>query len=77
MATVKQFTVPAEFDAQAGVWLASNEQLPLTTEGPSFDQLMMRVMEIAPEIAEMNDLAAAGDQLRIRLTTDRIAAVAR
>jgi hypothetical protein len=76
MAAVKQFTVHAEFDAQAGVWLASNEQLPLRTEAPSFDQLMTRVMEIAPEIAEMNGLAAPGDQVRIHFTADRIAAVA-
>lgn len=75
MAAMKQFTVHAEFDVQAGVWLASNDQLPLRTEAPTFDQLLSRVMEIAPEIAEMNGLAARGDQLKIHFTTDRIAAV--
>jgi hypothetical protein len=76
MATMKEFTVHAEYDAQAGVWLASNDQLPLTTEAPSLDQLVLRVMEIAPEIAEMNGLAARGDQVKIHFTTDRVAAVA-
>jgi hypothetical protein len=69
MATMKQFTVHAEYDAQAGVWLASNDQLPLTTEAPSFDQLVLRVIE-------MNGLAARGDQVKIHFTTDRVAAVA-
>lgn len=74
MAT-KQFTVRAEFDAEAGVWLASNEQLPVSTEAPTLDRLLARVMEIAPEIAEMNGLAERGDQVEIHFTTDRVAPV--
>ena len=39
------------------MWWCSNDELPLTTEAPTFDQLVARVIEIAPEIAAENGLA--------------------
>lgn len=74
---MKEFTVHAEFDAEAGVWCASNDELPLTTEAPNLDALMERVMAIAPEIAESNGLAARGEKLKIHLTADQVASIAR
>jgi hypothetical protein len=73
---MKEFTVHAKYDADAGVWWASNEQLPLTTEAPSFDLLMTRVMEIAPEIIELNGLAKSGEKFKIHFTTDLVATAA-
>ena len=52
------FEIRAEWDAEAGVWWCSNDELPLTTEAPTFEQLVSRVLEIAPEIAAENGLAA-------------------
>lgn len=74
---MKKFTVHAAFDAEAKVWWGSNDELPLTTEAASFDQLMDRVMEIAPEIATLNGLAAEGEEVQIHFTADRSAAAHR
>lgn len=70
---MKEFTIHAEFDQAAGVWWGSNDQLPLTTEAPTFDEFMARVLEIAPEIAAENGLVTRGEQVRIHFTADRIA----
>jgi hypothetical protein len=77
MVAMKEFTVHAEFDAEAGVWWASNDQLPLSTEAETFELLMKRVMAIAPDIAWSNGLAKPGEELRIHFTADQVAAVAR
>jgi hypothetical protein len=44
----KAFEIRAGWDGEAGVWWCSNDELPLTTEAPTFDQLVARVLEIAP-----------------------------
>jgi len=68
---MREFIVRADYDPEAGVWWASNDDLPLTTEAPTLDQLMTRAMEIAPEIAELNGHAKRGERVRIRFTTER------
>ena len=73
---MKEFTVHAEFDDEAGAWLGSNDELPLSTEASTFDALMARVLEIAPEIAAMNGLIGEGETLRIHFTADRVTAPA-
>lgn len=73
---MREFTVHAEFDAEAGVWLGSNEDLPLTTEAPSLDALLTRILEIAPEIAVMNGLTRAGEALKIHLIANQVTAAA-
>jgi Domain of unknown function (DUF1902) len=69
---MKKITIRAEFDPEAKVWLGSNEELPLSTEAPTFDLLMTRVMEIAPEIAVLNGFISDGEKLKIHFTTDRV-----
>jgi hypothetical protein len=49
------------------VWWCSNDELPLTTEAPTFEQLVSRVLEIAPEMAAENGLATAGDEIEVRV----------
>jgi hypothetical protein len=44
----KNFEIRAEWDGEPGVWWCSNGELPLTTEASSFEQLVSRVVEIAP-----------------------------
>jgi Domain of unknown function (DUF1902) len=46
--------------------------LPLTTEAPSFDELVARVLEIAPEIAAENGLAAPGDEIELHVMAERV-----
>ena len=67
--------VTAEWDAEAGVWWAHSDDLPLTTEAPSFDALVERVVAIAPEIAELNHVGQPGETVSIDVVARRSAAV--
>ena len=76
MANVRKiFEIKAQWDAEAAVWWCSNEQLPLTTEAATFEQLVSRVLEIAPEIAAENGLAAPGDEIELRFVGERVQSV--
>jgi Domain of unknown function (DUF1902) len=71
----KAFEIRAEWDGNAGVWWCSNDELPLTTEAPTFEELVARVLEIAPEIAAENGLAAPGDEIELHVVAERTQAV--
>ncbi len=43
-------------DEETGVWIASNDYIPLTLESESLDTLMKKVREAVPELVEMNGL---------------------
>ncbi len=62
-ASRRSFEIRAEWDNDGGVWWCSNDELPLTTEAATFEQLVSRVLEIVPEIAAENGLAAPGDEI--------------
>jgi len=72
---MKRFDVHAAWDQEAGIWWATSDSLPLTTEAASFDQLVERVLEIAPEIAEMNGHVSAGEQVEIHVIGERVQSV--
>jgi hypothetical protein len=71
----RSFEIRAEWDGEAGVWWCSNDELPLTTEAPTFEELVSRVLEIAPEIAAENGLAAPGDEIEVHVIAERVEAV--
>ena len=71
----KAFEIRAEWDGEAEIWWCSNDELPLTTEAPTFEELVARVLEIAPEIAAENGLAAPGDEIELRVVAERTQAV--
>jgi hypothetical protein len=71
----KVFQIKAEWDGEAGAWWCSNDELPLTTEAPTSDQLVARVLEIAPEIAAENGLASPGNEIELRVVAERVQAV--
>jgi hypothetical protein len=71
----KAFEITAQWDDEAGVWWCSNDELPLTTEAPTFEQLVARVLEIAPEIAAVNGLAAPGDEIELHVVGERVQSV--
>ena len=75
LAAVKRFEIRAEWDNEAGVWWCSNDELPLTTEAPTFEQLVSRVLQIAPEIAAENALAAPGDKIELQIIGERVQSV--
>jgi hypothetical protein len=71
----KTFEIRAEWEGEAGVWWCSNDELPSSTEAPTFDQLVVRVLEIAPEIAAENGLAAPGDEIEVHVIAERVQSV--
>ena len=71
----KAFEIRAEWDGDAGVWWCSNDELPLTTEAPTFEELVARVVQIAPEIAAENGLAAPGEKIELRVVAERVQSV--
>jgi uncharacterized protein (DUF1810 family) len=62
------FDVEVIHDAQAGQYVAVCDGLRLATEAPSFDALIARVWEIAPEMAQENGLHVAPEALRLRFS---------
>lgn len=48
-----------------GIWIAENDDLGLVTEAKSYDDLTERVWEIAPELAELNELDVNAEDMRI------------
>jgi predicted RNase H-like HicB family nuclease len=52
-----KFVVTAEWDDEAGVWVATSDDIPgLVTEAATLDALLERVMAVAPELLEDNAL---------------------
>ncbi len=54
------------------MWWCSNDELPLSTEASTFEQLGSRVLEIAPEIAAENGLAAPSDEIEVHVIAERM-----
>jgi hypothetical protein len=71
----KAFEITAQWDDESGVWWCSNDELPLTTEAPTFEELVARVLEMAPEIAAVNGLAAPGDEIELHVVGERVQSV--
>jgi hypothetical protein len=71
----KIFEIRAEWDGEAGVWWCSNDELILTTEAPTFEQLVSRVLDIAPSIAAENGLAAPRDEIEAHVIAKRVQSV--
>jgi len=67
----KAFEITAQWDDESGVWWCSNDELPLTTEAPTFEELVARVLEIAAE----NGLAAPGDEIELHIVAERVQSV--
>jgi Domain of unknown function (DUF1902) len=57
------------------VWWCSNDELPLSTEAATFEQLVSRVVETTPEIAAENGLVAAGDEIELHFVAERVQSV--
>jgi hypothetical protein len=49
-----------------GIWTAECDALGLVTEAESYEALVDRAWEIVPELAELNSVGVAADDLRLR-----------
>ena len=53
---MNEYKVDFFWDAEANVWVATCDEIPLALEDGSLDKLMYRVKLAAPELIEMNHL---------------------
>lgn len=49
-----------------GVWTAECDTLGLVTEAESYEQLIKRALEIAPELAELNAINIKPEAIKLR-----------
>jgi predicted RNase H-like HicB family nuclease len=70
MVTMKEeFTVTAEWDSEAAVWVAESEDVPgLVTEAENLEALVAKLRTLIPELLEANGaLPPTGDEFPFRL----------
>jgi predicted RNase H-like HicB family nuclease len=54
------YNVRAEWDGEAGVWVASSDDVPgLATGADTFEELIEKLRVVIPELLEENGLLAA------------------
>jgi hypothetical protein len=64
--------VEISWDEDAMVWyVAKSEILGLTSEAPTYEALMDRVLIVIPKLVALNRENYGGDNLRIRFTTEK------
>ena len=57
---MQPYNVKAEWDAEAGVWVASSDDVPgLATGADTFEELIAKLKLVIPELLEENGLLAA------------------
>lgn len=61
---------------ESGVWIAECDALGLVTEADSYEALVQRVREVAPELAELNGLSVESQPLRLRFVEESTAQAA-
>lgn len=49
-----------------GIWAAECDLLGLVTEADSYEELTERALEIAPELAELNNVGTESEIIRLR-----------
>jgi len=55
-------TVEAMWDEEAGVWVATSEDIPgLVTEAETLEALRAKLIDIVPELIRENGVAAGSD----------------
>ena len=59
-------TVRAEWDAEAGVWVAESDDVPgLVTEAETIERLIERLQVLVPELLELNGGVADGGAVEL------------
>lgn len=71
MAAPAVLDVRAEWDDEAGVWIATSEDVPgLCVEASTFDELVAVATELTPELLELNHVEISGP-VSIHITAER------
>jgi len=63
----KVFEVRAYWSTEGNDWCAINGELPVAAEAPTLDALFVEVKAQAAAMAELNGLAAPGEEIEVRL----------
>ena len=66
-AAKKVFEVRAYWSTEGNDWCAVNDELPVAAEAPTLDALFVEVKAQVAEMAELNGLAAPGEEIEVRL----------
>lgn len=51
-----EYVIKIIWDSEAGVWVATNDYIPLAMEDESLDRLMEKVREVVIELVDINGL---------------------
>jgi predicted RNase H-like HicB family nuclease len=68
------YHIDADWDADAGVWVATSDDVPgLATEAPTIEGLMEKLRIMIPELLEANQLLSgeASEGIAFELTSHR------
>ena len=68
------YTVRAEWDAEASVWVATSDDVPgLCAEASTVEELTAVVLELVPELLVLNGVLAKGEagEIPVRITAER------
>lgn len=68
------YTIKAEWDHEAGVWVASSDDVPgLATGADTFEELIAKLKVAVPELLEENALLAAGtEEISFAVVAERL-----
>jgi predicted RNase H-like HicB family nuclease len=71
---VQPYIIRAEWDAEAGVWVASSEDVPgLATGADTFEELIAKLKVLVPELLDENGVLAAGvDEVPFAVVAERV-----
>jgi predicted RNase H-like HicB family nuclease len=57
------YTIRAEWDGEAGVWVASSDDVPgLATGADTFEELIEKLRVVVPELLDENSLLTSGNE---------------
>lgn len=60
---MRPYEIKAEWDGEAGVWVASSDEVPgLATGADTFEALIDKLRIVVPELLEENGLLAADSE---------------
>ena len=70
--TVPTYNVSCTWDAEAGVWYATSEDVPgLVAEDQSFESLIEEVKLLTPDLLELNCAVRRPSEVRLVVTSRR------
>ena len=71
---MQEYNVDLNWDEEAQVWLAQNDEIPLALESGSLDALIERIKTAVPELLSLN--AEKQHNVRLHFKAERLALVA-